>query len=126
MVKIKKASCLLSFVLFMFVIGGCIHNNLSNTSFKVLSTTQIAYDNAMTITSDLYRENRITEEEKDKVIEIGDRFVKNYKKMANCLENYVENEQNQIYLDNATLEFTKVNSELMKYVSKLIAGKEGF
>ena len=108
----------------MSFLNGCIYSTSSKSvvenSYKILKTTQIAYDNAMIAASTLYKKGKISEEEKAKIISLGNDFVRSYKVLARVLEMYSEGLESPITIEQATQNFVEINTTLMMYVGEVV------
>ena len=106
------------------ITGGSSDKSVVDNSYKVLKTTQIAYDNAMKTTAMMYKQGKIGEDQKDKVITLGKDFVKAYKVLARVLEMYADGMTTPITIEQATANFVEINMGLMMYVRELVADNE--
>jgi len=115
------------FVLFMVLlfINGCVTtmggNPVIDNTYKILATTQIAYDNAMTTVSVLYSKGKITTEQKDKVVSVARDFVASYKVVVKALEMYAEGTSGQITVDEAVNKFVEVQIMFVNLVREVIS-----
>jgi len=115
------------FVLFMVLlfINGCVTtmggNPVIDNTYKILATTQIAYDNAMTTVSILYSKGKITTEQKDKVVSVARDFVASYKVVVKALEMYAEGTSGQITVDEAVNKFVEVQIMFVNLVREVIS-----
>jgi len=106
---------------FMIFISGCVYSNsIVDSSYKVLKTTQIAYDNVMITASTLYKEDKITEKQKNKIVDLGDDFVKHYKILLFALENYSKGLESSESIEEATANFVLRSNKLMMYAREVI------
>lgn len=106
---------------FMIFISGCVYSNsIADSSYKVLKTTQIAYDNVMITASTLYKEDKITEKQKNKIVDLGDDFVKHYKILLFALENYSKGLESSESIEEATANFVLRSNKLMMYAREVI------
>jgi len=116
-------SGLILLITIVFVLNGCISisgESVVVNSYKILKTTQIAYDNAMIAASTLYKKGKISEEEKIKIINLGNDFVRSYKVLARVLEMYSEGLESPITIEQATQNFVEINTTLMMYVGEVV------
>jgi hypothetical protein len=115
---------LILFIIMIFVLNGCVYTtsnkSVIDNSYKILKTTQIAYDNAMITAASLYKKGKILDVEKDKIIDLGNDFVKSYKILARVLEMYTEGTDTPISLEQATSNFVEINTKLMLYVGEVV------
>lgn len=72
--------------------------------------------------ADLYKQGKITDEEKAKVLEIANQYWVAYHTASDALEAYmaVESEANEKKLSLAMVEFSKVLGNFMAYVQPLL------
>lgn len=72
--------------------GGMITNTKPETftsvSYKSLSTAATFYDTTMKSVAELYKNKQITDADKDKVIELGNKFWESYHSAVSALEIY--------------------------------------
>lgn len=64
----------LMLVLAMFLVVGC-GARFVDDAHKTLSISKETYDSSLTVAGDLYKQNHITEEQKDRVIEYGTHYM---------------------------------------------------
>jgi len=115
-------SGLILLITIVFVLNGCISisgESVVVNSYKILKTTQIAYDNAMITASTLYKKGKISEDEKEEIIKIGNDFVKSYKILARVLEMYSNNLESPVTIEEATQNFIEINTKLMMYIREV-------
>ena len=70
---------------------GCAYNmGLVQTTYKLLTVSNISYDTAMKTAADLYAQKRITEEQKAEIIKIGKTFAGAHNAAVEALASYEE------------------------------------
>ena len=86
--RVKFASVLL---LVGILIAACAYNiGYVNTMYDALAVSKLSYETTMESTHDLFRRGVITQEEKDKVFEIGRKYMKAHNAAVDALASYEE------------------------------------
>jgi len=121
----KSVNLFVLFVVLLFI-NGCVAtgiggNPVINNTYKILATTQIAYDNAMTTVSILYSKGKITTEQKDKVVSVARDFVASYKVVVRTLEMYADGTSGQITVDEAVNKFVEVQILFVNLVREVVS-----
>lgn len=101
-------------IIVCFLLVGCANDFIIN-SYQSLSVSKEAYESTMTLAGDLYKQKVISEETKDRLIEIGRiyKFIHNEAVSALIQYQNSRNEQDkQVYL-NAAQDVSKRLSELL-------------
>ena len=103
------------------LVYGCA--TFTRDSCRTLSIAATTYDTAMKSIADLYRQGKVTEEQKIKVLEIATEYWAAYHIATDALEAYmtVSSVDNEKRLEIAMMEFSKVLSKFMNYVQPIIA-----
>lgn len=115
-------------MLCLYFLTSCVastgmNNPVIDNTYKILKTTQIGYDSSMKIVSDLYRQGKITEEQKQKVVKIGSDFVASYKFLVSVLETYAEGKTSRITVDEAVDKFVEIQISFINLVRELMANE---
>lgn len=67
----------------------CTYNaGLVQSTYKLLLTSQVSYDTGMKIAADLYRQGRISDSEKVKIIEVGTIYAEAHNASVKALASY--------------------------------------
>ena len=71
------------------LLAACTYNvGLVQTTYKLLLTSQVSYDTGMKIAADLYRQGRISDSEKAKIIEVGTIYAEAHNASVKALASY--------------------------------------
>ena len=71
------------------MLAACTYNvGLVQTTYKLLLTSQVSYDTGMKIAADLYRQGRISDSEKARVIEVGTIYAEAHNASVKALASY--------------------------------------
>ena len=84
MTNIQKFLWFIWFLCSISIIG-C---TFEKTTYVTLNTMGIAYESIMKVSADLYKDKQITEEQKDKIIELGTVFYGSYHTLVEAFELY--------------------------------------
>jgi len=96
-------------------------NSIVDSTYKILKTTYIAYDNGMKTVATLHENGRISDEDKDKVIIVAKKFVASYKFLVKSLEMYVEGTSTQLTVDKAVTDFIVIQIEFVELMRQVIS-----
>ncbi|HDD44585.1 MAG TPA: hypothetical protein ENG63_06985 [Candidatus Desulfofervidus auxilii] len=83
------------FILGLILILACAHQTFVDRSYKILATSKVCYETIMESAADLYRQGKLNEEQKEKIIEVANHFYLSYLTAVNELETYVEAKENK-------------------------------
>ena len=73
----------------MLFLVSCAYNiSMVDTTYKLLKGSQISYDTAMKVTSDLYRQGRITDREKETIVSVGKLYYEAHNAAVRALADY--------------------------------------
>lgn len=87
----KRAKLAIAGVILLFLIASCTYNiGLVRSTYKMLSASQISYDTALKAAADLYRQGRMSDDQKVKVIEIGEVYAEAHNAAVEALARYEE------------------------------------
>ncbi len=116
----KKQLAALVGLIFIVALVSCA--TLVKNSSRTLSVASIAYEVSMKSANELYKQGKITEEEKVKILEIANPYYVAYHTASDALVAYmaVESEENEEKLSLAMVEFSKVLGNFMAYVQPLL------
>jgi len=126
---VNKVKMVIVVLVMLTFVSGCVTGGTSNksvvdNSYKILKTTQIAYDNAMKTVAMMYKQGKITEAQKTNTIVMGKKFVTAYKVLARSLEMYADGVESPITVEQATANFIEINMSLMMFVREMVADNE--
>lgn len=83
----------LAWLLVMFVgmamLAGCNEADFVTTSYKALKSGKVAYIAALSTAGDLYRQGKLSDAEKGKIIQAGDVYAAAHKTAVAALDAYV-------------------------------------
>ena len=121
--KFQQAFLLGVLLVFVFALTGC--NTLVRDSYRTLSVSSATYEASMRSAADLFKQGRITLEQKEKILEIANQYWAAFHTATDLLEAYVivESVDAEQRLVVAMAEFMKVFGRFMNYVQPLIGGK---
>lgn len=124
MLKSKINNVLIMLIMLVFI-SGCISssggNGLIDNTYKILQSTQIAYDNAMKMTAELYKQGKISEANKNKIVSAAKDFVASYKLLAKALEMYADGGADQMTVDQAVNNFIEIQIMFNNLVREIIS-----
>ena len=89
--KTRKLSSayVLAIGIFMLMLANCSYTiGLTQSMYKLLLTSQISYDTGMKVAADLYKQGKMTEAEKEAVIEIGTIYAEAHNQAVKALASY--------------------------------------
>ena len=103
-----------------YLLSGCA--GFTKDAYRSLAVSQQTYDTALSVMGDLYKEGKVTVEQKDKAIQLGRAYKTAHNTAISALAFYEEvgtDQSKQAYLTAAT-NAARLLSELMGYVQPLI------
>lgn len=86
----QKRKLMLMVVALVFLVGCTYNIGLVNTTYKLLAASQIGYDTSMKMAADLYRQDRITDREKESIIAVGTIYSTAHNAAVEALARYQE------------------------------------
>ena len=121
--KLQQAFLVGVLLVFAFAFVGC--DTLVRDSYRTLSVSSATYEASMRSAADLFKQDRITLEQKEKILEIANQYWAAFHAATDLLEAYVivESADGEQRLIVAMAEFMKVFGRFMDYVQPLIGGK---
>lgn len=99
--NLANAALVLALVLALTTAWGCA--STTTNAYKVLASGKVAYQGAMNAAGDAYKQGLIGEEEKEVVIDLGNRYWAAHQSAATALEAYAvgETDESKGRLENA-------------------------
>lgn len=87
--KFRGIGLLMMGVLMLAVLVNCAYTvGLTDSMYKLLLTSQVSYDTGMRVAVDMYKQGRITEADKAKIIEIGKEYAEAHNQAVKALTSY--------------------------------------
>ena len=83
-----KTKCLCLLLIFMFSFGCEKDSDKIKAGWKILTISAVSYNTIMGTTAALYEKGEISEQEKEKIIVVGNSFYKSYSLSVDALESY--------------------------------------
>ena len=101
----RREFVVVAVIVAMVFVGACAGGFVKN-SFRTLAVSQNTYDATMSSAASLYREGKITINEKNKIIEYGNLYYQAHNEAVAALEKYAasdykDTEAKQAYMDLA-------------------------
>ncbi len=112
-------------VLVMFLVSGC-GAKFTDDAYKTLSISKETYDSSMTVASDLHRQNHISEEQKEQVVEYGTHYMILHNEAVAALLEYdltKDDDAKQRYFKTVTDVLRRL-SILTDYITRIRNGGE--
>lgn len=110
-------------LLMVMMVGGCAHEqNFITDGYRTGVVSHTAYDTALSVMGDLYKQGKIGEEEKEKAILLGGVWKKAHNNAMTALANYVDSgavtdkEKYLAAMDQAA----KALADLLAYVNPIL------
>lgn len=114
----RKRSILLLFLILFLV--SCANIGFVNDGYDILAVSKQAYDFNLSLAGDLYKEGKLTEEQKTKAIEIGKGYMIAHNGAVESLAKYKEGQGDKNAVMSAISEASKTLADLIKYVRSLL------
>lgn len=114
------AALLITIAVLGYLSSGC--STFTRDAYRSLTVSQQTYDTALSVMGDLYREGKVTAEQRDKAIQLGRAYKTAHNTAVSALAFYEEvgtDQSKAAYLAAATAA-AKTLSELMGYVQPII------
>ncbi len=125
--KKKDIKIYLATIILMIFTIGCISmtggDAIINNTYKVLKTTQIGYDNSMKIIASLHKQGKITNEQKNKVIDLGNDFVEAYKIATLALEMYAEGNMSNVKVSESFDKFIQIQNRFVNLIREIVSNE---
>jgi len=104
----------------LLFLANCAYNiGLTDSMYKLLLTSQISYDTSMKVAADLYRQGKMTQDEKTKIIEIGTLYAEAHNQSVKALASYekTKSDEDQARLTAQIEVATNALSKLLELLS---------
>lgn len=110
-----KSKLVLTFLLIIFIIS-CAGQSTLQRSYGTMKASKLTYETAMHSAADLYALKLITDEEKAKVIEYGNIYMKAHNTVVSAFQLYMTDTVNITKQEAYTLAINIASQELLKLV----------
>lgn len=120
MMKRKSLAMVILVGFLMLQVSACATFN--KDAYRTLSVSTESYDAAMKSLGDLYKKGMISEETKDKAVELGRYYQAALKSAVEAMNAYsqVETDANRDKATAALIEYSKALGKVMEYITNAI------
>ncbi len=110
-------------IILSFMTFGCAHQQQTpeQIGYKTLSTAAEVYETTMSAMSDLYKQGKLSESDKDKVVEVAKIYWSTYHSATLAMDVWMrtKNADDKIVLDKAIAELTAAIPKFQEFVLPL-------
>lgn len=121
----QKMAITMMLALVLAILIGCA--TFTANSYKALSAAAVTYDTTMKSAADLYKQGKVTDEQKAKIVEIGNYYWAAYHVAVDALAAY-EATSSAEDKDRVTVALSRMSAflaQLVEYVTPFLDKKEG-